>query len=430
MSLSSLRRRTKEKGQRVKDAIRGVLDNLELLGSPSAPRWMLPLPADLIYLIIDKYLDRDWGTVKNLSLTNRSLTPYCRKLLLRRIAVITVKHENSNTPFERFAVLLKGGPHFSELVEELRIVDRHFCVLPGPEPISKPQIAIRTILTYDWRSLRRLHLGLQAEWNLMSTEMRSSIQRVLALPTLRELVLSALQIPVSWLSECTHLEVLELRNGCKAVQSITPISTGFVAPQSLLVHHTTPSELATLLSPTSPLKPDALNHLSFAAPRGTVDDIFRSLPLTVIRSIRSLETILIQQTDSNDPPAPSLEAFANLTSISIGEDITTPNPSSLDWAIQMLSSLPPTARLRTIKLSFRYDDPKHIMAADWAKLNQLIERRWRRLERLNVTGYARYPLEMDWYRLDYLKRRLPAVLPSLRAGVLATEVRNVYDLWN
>ena len=118
-----------------------------------------------------------------------------------------------------------------------------------------------------------------------------------------------------------------------------------------------------------------------------------------------------------------------MDSIGISEELFGKNPAALDWVFQILSSLRPSIRLRRIELSFRYDDMQHIFDCDWTQIDKLIHRRWPKLETLRVVGYARYPLEMDWYRIHNFGKRMSAKLPSLRSGVLQTAVKNAYDLW-
>jgi hypothetical protein len=276
---------------------RSVLDAISRARSQDTVKWTLPLPEDLAYHIIDTYLADDFTTIRSLSLTSRCLTPYCRRLLLRALRVATIRHERKDTPFERFAALLKESPHIVKLVEELQIMDRHSTVTLPKEWRSGLTTAMHTIFTRKWTCLRRLHLRIHDNWEDMPKAVRNALTQAFTLTSLQELAFVGLKLPISALCKSSNLLTLELLRDSSVTLPTAPAPAlgQALAPQTLVLKPTTPAEFRQLVSAHSPLNLTRLLHFTFETPRDVVEIILQTLPTKVCYSLKTLKVSLLHQ---------------------------------------------------------------------------------------------------------------------------------------
>jgi hypothetical protein len=88
----------------------------------------LPLSPDLMYNIIDKYVEaKDHFTLQSLSLTCRSLRPYCRQQLFKGIYVgsrsstVPLPRETTKLSSGKLAVLMKESPDLTRCIQAIHV---------------------------------------------------------------------------------------------------------------------------------------------------------------------------------------------------------------------------------------------------------------------------------------------------------------------
>lgn len=298
MPIALLRVVAADQKRGLKDAIRDAqsfVRGRSFWRGTEAAEWELPLPEDIVYSIIDAYLSRDIETLKSLSLSCKALALYCQKTLLRVITVSTVRYERKRSPFKRFASVIEEDARVLELAQELKLLDKHFVVLPGdgPKHMTKSQVALQTILKQPWKSLRRLHLSMQGGWEKIPKPLQRAIVQALKLPSLREVALSGVEVPLHLIGHCQGLETLEVRGDAKvSIRQSTHPKLFTIAPRHLTLQRTDPAHLKQLFSEPSSLRSHNLASLTFGAQRSMVQDVIQALPPMTLRSISSLTILL------------------------------------------------------------------------------------------------------------------------------------------
>ncbi|KAF9553146.1 hypothetical protein CPC08DRAFT_244325 [Agrocybe pediades] len=166
----------------------------------SCTDWPLPLPYDLVRLIIFSYLQYEYDcpqSICRLSLACTALADLCRPLKFRDVTIHLGEDPHSKAQMKALFRLLDSdqarGLDISYCVRHLRITDdyRH----PEGRYLKKPQEVDYEKLSYflarEFRNMERLTLSLQAEtWSRLPPDLSYRLRHLLARRTLHTVIIT------------------------------------------------------------------------------------------------------------------------------------------------------------------------------------------------------------------------------------------------
>ncbi|EDR02371.1 uncharacterized protein LACBIDRAFT_332464, partial [Laccaria bicolor S238N-H82] len=205
--------------KRLKDELKGpkdedgiaFLEELQTTHSPPpsffpAPTWKLPLPPEIMYIIIDSYTPtNDLDTLKALCVTCRCLRPYASQRIFSDISIGAgdyIGHGDemqkpdrfAKTQAERFARVIHHSPHLIASTHTLRIF--HAKGHNAPYPMSREEASLIYILSRDLKNLTSLHLICRFHWAYLLYPVKDAFLDALKRPTLREVELENVIVPL------------------------------------------------------------------------------------------------------------------------------------------------------------------------------------------------------------------------------------------
>ena len=209
--------------KRLKDELNGpkdedglaFLEELQTTHSPKhsppssffpAPAWTLPLPPEIMYIIIDSYTPiNDLGMLKALCVTCRCLRPYASQRIFSDISIGAgdyIGHGDElkkperfvETQAERLAKVIHHSPHLIASTHTLRIF--HARGHNAPFPMSREEASLIYILSRDLKNLTSLHLICRLHWAYLLYSVKDALLDALKRPTLCEVELANVIVPL------------------------------------------------------------------------------------------------------------------------------------------------------------------------------------------------------------------------------------------
>lgn len=209
------------------------------------PIWMIPLPPDIIYYIVEEHLESNFLlTIKSLSLTCRSLVPYCRTHLFRKITIgypPKLPRRCPYPPAEQFSKLIDEAPDILDYISELHIIhigERNTNIL-DERPITREESSLCRILTRNMQKLSSLYLIHNGDWALLCPAVREAFHAVFQLPTLVHVSLENVKLPVNLLGLFRNAKRLEFCVSPNApMASLRQFVSGHLAePETLCIRN-------------------------------------------------------------------------------------------------------------------------------------------------------------------------------------------------
>ncbi|KAJ3501082.1 hypothetical protein NLJ89_g9499 [Agrocybe chaxingu] len=272
--------------------------------------WQLPLPYDILIIILDTCLVYDAHTIRVLSTTcaSLSLVQLCRPLVFRTVTINT-KSRKAPTSLEQFAVHLARYPHITDLVRELKIIDDGQMFKDS----DSRQITSKRVV-----------------WSLMPMPIQRAMHIVFALPTLREVAFARMRIFTDILEHLSQISELEVQ--AEVMPSAHVDRPGSVcAPECLRLDDLTGKALANLFNENSPLKVARLKKME--AYMSGISVLHLSIPFSPLRL--DLGPLILLQ---------DLLLTCDLHSTDFGYTIAPNVSKQFVWLVNTLSSLGPRPR--------------------------------------------------------------------------------------
>jgi len=230
--------------------------------------WNLPLPQDIMYLIIDTYFlhnfpDPDLNTLYNLARTARCLTSYCRSVIYRKIA-LTGYTRHDETMVEIFARILSGTPEIAHYIHDLRITDTG-SMFQFSVPLPEVEQSLKYIVTQEFPNLRRVEVNIPVGWTLLPASLTHAFEVLFQARTIQEIVILRGRIPPALLQEFRTADSVDIRALVSYPDGPMPRSENTCPPTTLTIVDKTPDGETTknLLHHNSPLRIHRLTELRF-----------------------------------------------------------------------------------------------------------------------------------------------------------------------
>jgi hypothetical protein len=213
--------------------------------TPTPPIWIIPLPPDIIYYIVEEHVESNFLlTIKALSLTCRSLVPYCRTHLFRKITIgypPKLPRRCPYPPAEQFSKLIDEAPDILNYISELHIIhigERNTHIL-DERPITREESSLCRILTHNMQKLSSLYLIHNGDWALLCPAVREAFHAVFQLPTLVNISLENVKLPVNLLGLFRNAKKLEFCVSPSApMASLRQFVSGHLAePETLCIRN-------------------------------------------------------------------------------------------------------------------------------------------------------------------------------------------------
>jgi len=213
--------------------------------NPTPPIWMIPLPPDIIYYIVEEHVKSNFLlTIKALSLTCRSLVPYCRTHLFRKITIgypPKLPRRCPYPPAEKFSKLIDEAPDILNYISELHIIhigERNTNIL-DKRPITREESSLCHILTRNMQKLSSLYLIHNGDWAFLCPAVREAFHAVFQLPTLVNVSLENVRLPVNLLGLFRNAKKLEFCVSPSApMASLQQFVSGHLAePETLCIRN-------------------------------------------------------------------------------------------------------------------------------------------------------------------------------------------------
>jgi hypothetical protein len=303
--------------KRLKDELKGpkdedglaFLNELQTISTHSptpsffpAPTWTLPLPPEVMNIIIDSYTPtNDLDTLKALCATCRCLRPYTSQRIFSDISIgagdyighgdeLQKPKRFAETRAERFARVIYHSPHLIASTHTLRIF--HARGHNAPHPMNREEASLIYILSRDLKNLTSLHLICRLHWVYLLNSVKDAFLDALKRPTLREVELANVIVPVdsiaSWAFRrlnLTSVSFMPLRNDINIFGQFEELCFRDVGG------------LTRFLVSCYDWKPFThLQTLEYKGARGGV-----SLLSVVLKRCPSLERLQIDPSDDNTP---------------------------------------------------------------------------------------------------------------------------------
>ncbi|KAJ3508015.1 hypothetical protein NLJ89_g5988 [Agrocybe chaxingu] len=354
-------------------------DKLDLQRTASEPQaeWQLPLPSDILLLILDTYFLQDAATVGKLSLSCLSLAQICRSYRLRSLCLNTKSLET----LEDFAASLRRYPNMCEIIQDFRITRDKASWFT-----TEAEENLCFILTHPYPKLTRLKISFQASWPSIPPQPRAAFHVMFGQPSLREIVFDGTHIFVDMLAHLPNIPSLEIRGDAYRLPSPFSFSSGgdsFCMPERLVFYDRSNTGFITrnLFHEDSPLKLTRLKKMEAYISKLQTGDL--AIPLILCATtLRSLHLYSVVPTTIN------LGLLKQLEDILLTCDLTKRPVDAFNQLLHTLSRLgphpDPVRNLSQITLIFRGG---HIRL-NWHRLDALfapsLKRRWPKLKRMNI----------------------------------------------
>jgi hypothetical protein len=178
------------------------------------------LPPELLDIILDHFHD-DTAALKACSMLSRTSLLACQPRIFSIITLEYIVDNSEDGPISshcRFLDILTSSTHLTPLVRELRFtLPRSLKALSGKETLAQHAVPAEILMALP--QLQTLVVRTQPGyliWSRLSAELTMALRRVVQLPTLRHLDLSATwQFPPSFFSCFTNnLQVLRFSEIC------------------------------------------------------------------------------------------------------------------------------------------------------------------------------------------------------------------------
>ncbi|CAA7270996.1 unnamed protein product [Cyclocybe aegerita] len=395
-----------------------------LLRNPPA-EWQLPLPPDIILLILD-YFVQDMTTVYNLSLACSSLAKICRPYRLSTVSL----NIQARVTVEDFAWSLRTYPDRIDLIQSFHITGDN-----PPWYSTSVDERLCFILTRPYLKLKRLELSIGASWASMPSQFQHAFQVLFARPALREIVFDRMRISVDMLAYLPQISSLEIRGDISWPPQLT---SGICVPTRLLVYDRTPDGYVIhgLFYEDSPLKLTKLKQLETYV--ANLDAGALAIPLRMCAT--TLTSLHLYTGKMNSVPnAIDLGSLTQLEDILLTCDLTEAPTYHFSRVLDALSRLGPdpypvhnliqiTVILRKSRLGFtKY--PR------WGLLDALfapsLEIRWPKLGKVNIRIVTEDKSDERWYVQGSTEKKIQPLMPVLHgAGVLNIHASvESLDLW-
>ncbi|KAJ3508021.1 hypothetical protein NLJ89_g5987 [Agrocybe chaxingu] len=383
------------------------------LQNPTA-EWQLPLPPDVILLILDYYL-QDITTVYNLSLACSSLAKICRPYRLSTVSL----NIQSRVTVEDFAWSLRTYPDRIGLIQTFHITGDN-----PPWYSTSVDERLCFILTRPYPKLKRLELSIGASWASIPSQFQDAFQVLFARPALREVIFDRMQISVEMLAYLPQIFSLEIRGD---ISWPPQPSSGICVPTRLLICDRTPGGhvIHGLFYGNSPLKLTKLKQME--AYVANLDAGALAIPLRMCATTLTSLHLYTGKRNSVVPSSINLGSLTQLEDILLTCDLTEAPRYRFSRVLNTLSRLGPdpypVRNLMQITIILRKSRLGFTKYPRWELLDALfapsLDVRWPKLSKVNIRIVTEDRSDERWYVQGSTEKKIQPLMPILYgAGVL------------
>ncbi|KAJ2934803.1 hypothetical protein H1R20_g2203, partial [Candolleomyces eurysporus] len=403
-----------------------------------------------MYLIIENYIARDVKTLLNLGRAVPDLRHHCWIHAFGSVKVVIRQREidrkNDKSNVDLFLQLISRTPEILPYVRELDIQDRGRNVWHPQALASTSQEDLTTLSLLLVKSqqmkLRSFRITSTLVWSNLPIPLREAFFAMFSSPTLSDIALSGILLPVNLLALIRNLRVVDFQTGGVGPPTYHP-SVASSTPKlvdALKIRDRNPfsNPMSVLGFSDHSFKPFSLLHLTYleiCLPGKHLSTVQEGL-----RVCRNLERFKVFVGTAGGLPHPlTLGSLVSLKSLTLSADITNILDSAIrfDWVIDALESIRSDSLLEDLTILIRTPSLELGKQCEWALLDVLFQSgesaKWSRLQLLKIIWCTARSQDIQENRNKDFVQLLPSFMPHLHErGILKMQTTysdTQYNFW-
>ncbi|KAF6753010.1 hypothetical protein DFP72DRAFT_1046838 [Ephemerocybe angulata] len=346
-----------------------------------------PFPTELMFLLIDNYLSQELQTLLNLGRALPALRHQCWTHAFRSVKIFIrqreIERKMTSSNVDLFLQLLSRTPEIYPYICELDVEDRGRLVWHHRGLLSSSQedlttLSLLLVQTQRMTKLKSFRITSSIVWTNLPIHVKEAFFAMFNSPTLSEISLSGILLPVNLLALVKNLQVVDFQTGGvgppKFHQSVAYARPKQVDALKIRDRNPFSNPMSVLGFSDHSFKPFSLAHLKsleICLPGKSLETVQDGLKLC-----QSLEVFKIFVGTAGGLPHPLiLDCLPSLKSLTLAADITNILDSAIrfDWVVNLLESIPATSSLQEVILLIRTPSLEQGKQCEWGVLDALFE---------------------------------------------------------